>query len=262
MKRLVKVLAFFGVLLLIGALVLSTGKQVKTVWNESDYNSALGKTGIKIEDMNSINVLSLARGTFRTSGRVNVNNSFSSAEVTALIATANKNSGTIKDVNVKFGADNNGEISFKVSDEFIKSIKEEDLLRSFRQRGQVQPQTLEELVLLLLVETASIGAPDGDLTEYTVNLLTSLAANKPIYARGSLERFSANSVTVNIEEVQVGQIKLPQDTLRTIEYYTGLFVTTHIKSENGFSIQELRVVDGQLYYKGTLPAEIKGTQLP
>ncbi|MDP3058712.1 MAG: hypothetical protein Q8N36_04580, partial [bacterium] len=109
---------------------------------------------------------------------------------------------------------------------------------------------------------AAYKAAAVDITEYTINLLTGLAANKPIYAKGSLERYSANNVIVDITEVKLGIIPLPAATLKTLSGYVSLFVNTHITSENGFSIQELRVIDGQLFYRGTLPAEIRGTKLP
>lgn len=263
MKHISKVVAGLGVLLLIVVFVLNTGKGVKIAWTEADYSSGIAKTGIKIDDMNSINLASLATGSFQTKGKVNVNSSFTSAEVTALIAKANATSGPIKDVAVKFSGDNQGEVSFKISEAFIKTIKEEDLIRKFLQKGEQRcPGNLEELVLTILIETASIGLHRVDLTEFTVDLLSSLAANKPIYARGSLERFSANSVTIDIQEVRVGQIPLPQATLQTIEHYVGVFISTLISPQNGFNIQELRVEDGQLLYKGTMPAEIRGVKLP
>lgn len=34
-----------------------------------------------------------------------------------------------------------------------------------------------------------------------------------------------------------------------------------ISKEKGFSIEELRIEDGKLYYKGTLPAEITGVNM-
>jgi hypothetical protein len=101
-----------------------------------------------------------------------------------------------------------------------------------------------------------------DLTGFTVDLLTGLAAGKPIYASGRLARSSSNSVEINVTSVRVGMISLPDETLRQVEYHTEQFVNNLISPENGFDIQELNVVDGKIYYKGTLPAEIRGTQLP
>lgn len=39
------------------------------------------------------------------------------------------------------------------------------------------------------------------------------------------------------------------------------FVNRVLSSTNGFTIEELRVEDGALYYKGTLPAEIQGKKI-
>jgi len=36
------------------------------------------------------------------------------------------------------------------------------------------------------------------------------------------------------------------------------FVNRFITNSNGFSIEELRVEEGELYFKGTLPEEING----
>ena len=136
---------------------------------------------------------------------------YTSRDVTSLPAEKkededpNAASGPIIDVGVRFSGDDQAKLSFKISDSFLKTIKEEDLLQKYLQEGKSRPETLEELTLALLIETASIGW-QADLTDYTVDLLTSLAANKPIYARGSLERYSANSVTIDIQEFKVGQI--------------------------------------------------------
>ncbi len=49
---------------------------------------------------------------------------------------------------------------------------------------------------------------------------------------------------------------MSDDVISKAEAGTIQFVNALITSDNGFSIEELRVEDGKLYYKGTLPAEI------
>lgn len=262
MNRLIKILAPVLLLLFIALIALNSGKKVNTTWTQADFDEALNKTKIRFDSITSVDVEHLYRRTFTTSGRVHVNNSFTAAEVTSLIAVANDTRGAIKDVAVSFGPNNTGEVSFKVSAEFIKKLKEERFPTALLEGLSAGPESPKGLLLSLLAAPASVRPDSKDLTDYTINLLTTLAANKPIYAKGKLERYTPNSVTINIEEVRVGQVPLPQATLRTVEYHVGVFVNTLLTAENGFSIQELRVDNGKLFYQGSLPAEIRGTKLP
>lgn len=256
----VKVIAALLILVVAGGmLALNMGKKVDVTWTTADFNSAMAKTKINIDNIENINLERLALGQFTTSGRVSIDESFTSAEVTALIASANENSGPIRDTKVKFGTNGEGEVSSKLTKEFIDRVKNDPNLRN-RILAEIPPQgptTVEQLLVAILFSTAQT-----DLTGFTVDLLTGLAAGKPIYASGRVARTSSNSVEINVTSVRVGMISLPADTLRTVEYHTERFINNLISPDNGFDIQELHVVDGQLYYRGTLPAEIRGTQLP
>ena len=240
-----------------GMLALNVDTKVDVTWTAADFDSAMAKAKVNLDNRSTIGLESLVLGRFTTSGRVSIDESFTSAEVTSVIAT-NDPAGALTDTKVKFGTDGQGEVSFRVTKEFIDKVKNDPNLRN-RILSQIPaegPTTLEQLLIASLFSTAQT-----DLTSFTVDLLTGLAVGKPIYASGRLARTSSNSVEINITSVRVGLISLPADTLRTVEFHTERFINTLISPANGFDIQELNVVDGKLYYRGTLPAEIRGTQL-
>lgn len=262
-----KGLKIFIVLILIvaiaGVLIMSIGKRVSVAWSQQDFNTAIAKTKIKIPNIETISLDNLALGNFKTTGKVAINDSFTSAEVTSLIAMANDQSGPVKDVKVSLGANNTGEVGFKISKEFLDKLKDDDMFNQFLRGSQnTKPTTLEGLLGLLIRTAASAGnvkAPD--LTKFTVDLLTGLAGGKPIYAAGSLSRVSGNKINIKITSIKLGQIPLPESAISAVEEGVINFINTLIAPENGFDIQELRVENGQLFYRGTLPAEISGTKV-
>jgi hypothetical protein len=61
--------------------------------------------------------------------------------------------------------------------------------------------------------------------------------------------------------LKVGQIPMSNEVIEKVEYETLRFVNGLLSDVNGISIEELRVENGELYYKGTLPSEIKGVKI-
>jgi hypothetical protein len=102
---------------------------------------------------------------------------------------------------------------------------------------------------------------NADLTNFVVDYITSVAANKPVYASGELTKTSNNSINVRIDSLKVGRINMNEKVISRVELEVTAFVNRFITSANGFSIEELRVEEGKLYFKGTLPEEINGTAL-
>ena len=257
--KVVKTIAALLVLVVAGGmLALNMGQELDVTWTTADYDSAMAKAKVTLDNRSTIGLESLALGKFTTSGRVRVDAKFTASEVTAVLAS-NDPAGAFTDTKVKFGTDGQGEVSFRVTKEFIDKVKNDPNLRN-RMLSQIPaqgPTTVEQLITAILFSTAQT-----DLTGFTVDLLTGLAAGKPIYASGRVARTSSNSLEIGVTSVRVGMVSLPADTLRTVEFYTAQFINNLISPENGFDIQELNVVDGQLYYRGTLPAEIRGKQLP
>lgn len=249
MKKVLLIILFLIVIVAGGAYVMiSTGEKVDVVWTENDFETALDKTQIQVETVEEINLLTLAKGDFTVSGTNAVDVSFTNSEMSALIDKANANGGPIKDFRVAFNGNNEGEISFKLTDAIIDFLEEENILSQ------------SDFGLI----TNYMGSPVasvGSVTDTIVNFISGIAANKPVYASGTLVKDSNNSVTLNISSLKVGQVVMSQSVIDRVESETLRFVNGLLSEVNGISIEELRVENGELYYKGTLPAEIKGVKL-
>lgn len=248
-KVLLGLLIIFVLVAAGGYIFLSTGKKVDVKWDEADYNSAIEKSSVTVADIEELNLVTLARGDFTTTGTHPIEASFTNAEMSALIDTANANGGPISDFKVSFNGDNEGEMSFKLTDAFIDFIQEQNMV-------ELQNQNL--FAITSFFPLASTG---NSMTDTVIKIITNVAANKPVYAKGTLMRTSDNSVSINITALQVGQLQMSQSVINKVETEVLNFVNALLSSTNGFSIEELRVEDGALYYKGTLPTEIQGAKL-
>lgn len=248
-KVLLGLLIIFVLVAAGGYIFLSTGKKVDVKWDEADYNSAIEKSSVTVADIEELNLVTLARGDFTTTGTHPIEASFTNAEMSALIDTANANGGPISDFKVSFNGDNEGEMSFKLTDAFIDFIQEQNMV-------ELQNQNL--FAITSFFPLASTG---NSMTDTVIKIITNVAANKPVYAKGTLSRTSSNSVSINITALQVGQLQMSQSVINKVETEVLNFVNALLSSTNGFSIEELRVEDGALYYKGTLPTEIQGAKL-
>jgi len=243
-----------GLLVLIVILIggsyamISMGKKVDVTWNEQDFNSAIMKSQVKIDDIEEINLVTLAKNDFSINGTNEVEAVFTNEEMSALIDKANANGGPISDFKVSFNDNHEGEISFKLTDSFISFIEDQNMItlpkNNFAYNYHISP-------------VASVGG----IKDTIVNFITNVAMNKPVYASGSLVKVSNNSVSLDITSLKVGQIPMSNEVIEKVEYETLRFVNGLLSEVNGISIEELRVENGELYYKGTLPSEIKGVKI-
>lgn len=246
---------FLGLIILIliivigGFFFLSSGKELAVEWDETDYVTALEKADVLVGDIEELNLITLARGDFTTSGTNQIETAFSNAEMSALIHKANANGGPISNFKVSFNGDNEGELSFRLTDDFINFIQEQNMI----QRTKQKMATLRFLMPL--------ASTSNNMTDTVIKIISSVASNKPVYAKGTLSRTGSNTVNIDITSLQVGQLTLNDAIVSTVENEVLIFVNRILSSTNGFTIEELRVEDGALYYKGTLPAEINGMKL-
>lgn len=253
MKKLVKFLIVVIVIVVAIGLgfnyMVNTGKEVAVDWSDKDYNVAISKTQIEIDDIKSVSIENLFDNKFSANGKVVIEEHFSSEEMSALISSANHEGQLINEVNLKFGQNNDGETSFKISDKFVDFLKDSGILENIA-RQEIENNSF----ISILAATES----PRDLTAHVTNYIASIANNKPVYARGYLSRTSDNTVSIDISELKVGRVAMPERVVAIVEREVVIFVNSLITSQNGFTIEELRIEDGKLYYKGTLPAEIKG----
>lgn len=226
--------------------VLNFGKKVDVHWTQDDLKSWYYKTGTIVENINDLNVENIARGEYSTRGTREVDTYLTSEEFSAFVASANDEKGPLKEFKVRFSENDQFEIGFKLPPDIEALIEEAGILDVIRSKNV-------SVVFLSLMKGTMIS-----LTERLVDYLAGVVSNKPIYAKGTLTKSGMNEVSVNIESVRVGSVPLNRETLDLIEEKTEFFVNTFISSTNGFRIDELRIEDGKLYYKGTLPQEIEG----
>ncbi len=210
------------------------------------------KSQIIIEDIQEINLNTLLQGDFSTKDTNEIDEIFTASEMSALISSANKDFGPIKDVRVSFKDNGKGEISFFLSESIFDFLEAEGIISSL-----IIPQVYA-IENNASENNSSFGA---SLTDAIITYVANLVDSKPIYTTGELYRDSENSVQIKIESLHVGRVPLPSDTVKKVEYETVRVVNTIISRENGFHIEELQIRDGEMYYRGTLPKEIKGVRL-
>ncbi len=258
MKLLLKLTLFFVIFVvtvITGAhLFLNTGKTVTTSWTENDYENALEKSKVIIENIEEINLNNLTKGDFTTQGENEVQASFTSEELSALISKANNKHGPIKNVSFLLGDNNQTEVSFVLSENFIDFLKEQNILSSY---DLWSVQAVENDINKYLDNQPE----EATLTDAIVAYISGLVNNKPVYAKGELYRDSANSVKLEIDSLYVGRAPLPQDVIKKVEYETVRVVNNIISPENGFHVEELHVKNGKLHFRGTLPAEVEGRKI-
>jgi hypothetical protein len=166
--------------------------------------------------------------------------------MSALIEEANKAKGPISDFRVAFHDDNQGELSFQLTDNFVDFLVEENIVNNFDEKR------------ILLNPMLALTVANADLRNFVIDYITNVAANKPVYASGELTKTSSNNINVRIDALQVGRVPMNARVISRVELEVTRFVNGFIASSNGFSIEELRVEEGKLYFKGTLPEEING----
>ncbi len=243
------VFVFLLVVVLSLYLLLNTGKQVDITWSEEDFDSGLTKSKIDIGSIEELNLETLARGNFSTQGRNSIDDSFTSEEMSALVSMANDSGGPIRDVKVSFGDNGQGEISFRLSDNFTQFLREQNVLAGLGTK-------------IARADEGRVGEPlDRSLTDVVVDYIANVANKKPVYATGELSRASDNSVNIRMDSLTVGRAPLTRGVIDRVEFETARIVNSIISPENGFHIEELQVRDGALFYKGDLPAEIEGEGL-
>ena len=251
-KILLVVVVTFFVVLTSFYIALNTGPKVRTVWTEEEVVSGLEKAGIEIENIEEIDLETLAKGSFSTTGTNDIDESFTQEEMSALIASANEASGPIKDFKVAFNCDGQGEVSFRLSEGFVEFLEDQYVVSDFSFIKKVRADG----------HNSTFGdTSDGSITKALIDYIVSYVDNRPVYAMGELYRDSANSVQINISSLKVGQIPMPQTVIDRVELETVRIVNSIISRDNGFHIEEMEVRDGAIYYRGTLPAEVEGVRL-
>ena len=255
MKKGIKFLIVIAILILIPIAVvyffLNTGKNLDVTWDESDFASGLEKSRVQISSIEDINMEALVRREFSTSGTVEVDAYFTNEEMSALVAAANDHRGPLKNFKVSFEGEGNGAVRFELSEQFTDFLLETQILEG----GNIPFMQLGSERFLMGAVASST------LTDFVVDYITNAANNKPVYATGNLTRAGNQRIRADIDTLYVGRIPMNDYVIQRVEYEVERIANAIITQENGFHIEALRVEDGKLYFKGTLPAEIHGIRM-
>lgn len=203
---------------------------LKIEGDEKDYESGLGKIKTTIKgDIADLHLLNIYNGQYEVKGSVPVEAEITSAEVYALMNKANEPYGPLRNIQIKWAQGNKFEF-YCVIDKSIMSVVNKHM-----------------------------GLSEKDnpfLVKWTGRILN----NKPIYGKGSFSLVSPNYVDIDMDTVILGNRTLKDDSVALIQRELGNLVNKAISTENGVSIEQLSVKNGALYFKGTLPSEIKGKE--
>lgn len=250
MKFLFKLVLFLVILTVIafGALhfVLNNEKKTDVLWTEKDYTTGLEKAKVKIDSIETLSLDNLSLKRYVAKGKVEVDAEFSNAEVSAGLTKANEKDGPIRSVLIKFNRDGTVETSFKVSRNAMKLINKSGIKMS--------------MSIPILICDVAVDSVKGSRTSFLINYLIQQVGGKPIYAKGKLEKASDKSINLKIDFLQIGGLALPESALPAIEKGVVNFVNNLIQSTEGFIIEEFKVEEGKIYYRGTLPEEVKGIE--
>lgn len=223
MKKFVIVLLVLLLVVVGGGYLLLNGKKTVNVnWTEADLNSYLAKGNITL-NQNSASVEDIISGNFVAVGTSRIEGRVTNAELTAILNTVSKQAGVLKDIRVKFGDDGKVEATARISDNL------EPLFQEF---------------------------PEAKAYETYINTLK----GKYVYFKGSLERVNNEKFEAWVDQASVGLIPLPTGQVNTYMTQVGTEINSILSRINGFSAEQFSFDSSGLYFKGTVPKEIRGTK--
>jgi hypothetical protein len=222
LRKLMIFLVVVAVLVGIGYYLLKTTKNINVNWTQKDYASCVQKSKVNIANEQQLNLIELAKGNFKATGKNTVEGTFSNEEISAMLSSTNNDFGPIKDVKVKFLGNNEAEATFTVTDKIWDYA-------------------------------SSAGIKNIDIAKGKVK-------NLPVYVKLKVNKASNKSVAVEIEKVAVGRLSLPNNIEKQVEKPLVSMVNDIIQKYEGFSMEQLRFDSNGLYFKGTLPGAVTGTK--
>ena len=222
---LTKLITFAVIIALLGGggyLLLKTTKNLNVKWGKKDYDSCVQKSKVKLEAVQKLNIIQLAEGNFKSSGKNNVEATYTNEEISALLSTTNNELGPIKDVKVKFLGNNEAEATFTVTDR----------IWDYASKANIK---------------------NIDLVKGKVN-------NLPVYLKAKVNKASNKTVAVEIEKISVGRLALPSGIEKEVEKAVVPVINDIMQKYDSFSMEQLNFDNNGLHFKGTLPAQVSGAK--
>lgn len=227
MKFLKGLLVFVVVIVVIigvvvGGALLVTGlptKQIEVEWTEADYQSYLDKSGVVFPEEQA-SMEDMISGNFIASGQLPVDVVVTNEELTAVANKAVNANSIMKDIKIKCNDDGTLETSGIIGDLG-------PLLENFPELEKYQ----------------------GALK---------LIKNKPVYMKSTLTyNKSTGQFQGTTEELYVGKIKIPVDTVLSGLSDAGSAGNSSILALDGFSVNDFAVTGDGFDFDGTIPQSIE-----
>ena len=214
----VLIMGYLGFLPVISPLMGSTTpKDLGVKFGESDLVSYIEKAQISFEPLD--NDLPPEKSLF-FEGKNNLDTSFTSEEMTAMINSDKWKYYPVSDVQVKVNKDNTAEIS--------------GVLRKDRIQGYLQAQG---------VSLKEVDAIMGYIKDIPLNPI--------FYAKGTGSVVD-NKVSLKIEQAEIGRLSIPSEFI-TNPGPVEKFIEERIRFVPNFHVESFQFEDGQMKFKGTYP---------
>ena len=223
MKKILMVLLSALLVVVVGVfLMVSMPKRVDVKWTEADLTSYLAKGKINFND-NRASVEDILTGDFVAVGSSIVEGTVTNAEACAIANAASKETGFLKDIRIKFGDDGRVEASAQIGDNI-------DLLIS--------------------------RFPEASKYKTYIDMVK----GKSIYIKTTLERVDNKNFEAVIEQASIGRIPLPVGQLNSYMERVGTEINAKLARMKGFSAEEFSFDSAGLYFKGSIPSEIRAAK--
>ena len=80
------------------------------------------------------------------------------------------------------------------------------------------------------------------------------ALNAPVYVKGAIDSFTSRSVNLRLDKAEVAGVGVGADQLQQAQDMANSYINQYIAQTPGISIEDIRIEDGKLKFKGTFPA--------
>jgi len=196
---------------------MSQPKDVK--FDKKDVESFYDKVGIDNEDYLP-SVEEILAGKAFPSGELKINDSFTSAEVTAVIQDASDKDDYFQDVNVRFIGKDQVEVFATVS-ENIDNIYEI--------------------------------APDLETYDFVIDRLK----GQQLYYVGDVSYDEENGFNLSVDELKVGLFKIPADMINEYSETVESLLNSTVVNMGGFGIESMKISEDNLDFVGSIPEKLK-----
>lgn len=206
-----------GLSSLVGA---SSARNLGVAATPADFTAAVQRMGYQLNNQPAAAEADRPRYRHSYSGKMTVDQSFTSAELSALLTYNHVSWWALKDVQVKVGEGGAVEAAAIIRTDYIPW-------------DQVPASVSRHLPKVLPAEV-------------------------PVYVKGRLDVLGPQTVNLSVQKLELGRIPVPASALSAeSQARASDFLNQRIRAIPGFTIQSLTFSDGKVRFQGTFPREFK-----